>query len=82
MSREELKQQILSKIKEVEITGDWHVLEGEITAQTITDALKTYHNVEIPDQKKPIVLDVPIILGSNNPKGGTGYGTIGKVIVK
>ena len=66
MTREELKQQIISGIKEVEITGDWHVLEGEITAQSITDALKTYHNVEIPDQKKPIVLDEPIILGSNS----------------
>ena len=61
-----LKDEILNRIEQPCITGGWHEVSGEVTANAIQQALNKYCNVSIPYLDKPIVLDEPIVLSSNN----------------
>jgi hypothetical protein len=61
-----LKDEILNRIEQPCITGGWHEVSGEVTANAIQQALNKYCNVSIPYLGKPIVLDEPIVLSSNN----------------
>lgn len=61
-----LKDEILNRIQQPCITGGWHEVSGEVTANAIQQALNKYCNVSIPYLGKPIVLDEPIVLSSNN----------------
>lgn len=60
------KSEILSRIRQVTHNGEWHIMKEPINDQTINEALKTYHNVKIPNIGKRIVLYNPIILSSDN----------------
>ncbi|MDY4976985.1 MAG: hypothetical protein SO147_08835 [Clostridia bacterium] len=63
---EQLKQKILTSIAPVDNGGEWHVMSGEITRETIQQALELYQRVEIPNIGKPVVLDGPVVLSSNH----------------
>ena len=61
-----LKMEILNKIKPVVISGDWHIMEQPMNAQTINATLELYGKVKIPYIGEPIVLDSPIIMSSDH----------------